>query len=78
MTALPIKSLHEHIVSLAKKDPQKMALVATDPEGTIAEEITYGELAKILELRRHICAASDSKKGTAWHSRSRILPRSSS
>src|SRR3990167_8324844 len=46
---LPIKNLHEHIVSLAKKEPKKMALMACDTEGAIAEEITYGELAEKIE-----------------------------
>jgi long-chain acyl-CoA synthetase len=47
---IPIKNLHEHIVSLAKKNPEKMALVACDAEGTIVEESTYGELAKNIEV----------------------------
>src|SRR3989344_7586928 len=38
------KSLHEHIASLAKQNPKKLALAATDEKGTITEEVTYAEL----------------------------------
>jgi len=46
---LPIKSLHEHIASLAKKVPEKIALTAIDEKGTALEEISYAELLEKLE-----------------------------
>lgn len=36
--------MHEHIASLVKQNPKKVALVATDEKGTITEEITYAGL----------------------------------
>src|SRR3989344_4525548 len=59
----PIQNLHEHIVSLAQKDPKKMALVACDQEGTIVEEITYGELAKNIEAAASYLYSLGLKKG---------------
>lgn len=49
-TVIPIKSLHEHLVSLAKNNPEKMALLACDEEGTILEEISYLELFQKVEI----------------------------
>src|SRR3990167_8467075 len=60
---LPIKNLHELIVSLAKKEPKKMALMACDTEGTIAEEITYGELAEKIEVAASYLRGLGLKKG---------------
>src|SRR3989338_6682654 len=62
-TTPPIKSLREHIVALAKKDPKKMALVACDQEGTITEEITYEELAKNIEAAASYLHGLGLKKG---------------
>lgn len=46
-TALP-KSLHEHITSLAKESPNKIALLGTDEKGTVVEKITYSDLLQKL------------------------------
>ena len=48
-TAAPIKNLHEHIVSLAKQNPKKTALLSCGAEGKILGEITYGELSRQVE-----------------------------
>src|SRR3989344_3148673 len=48
-TAAPIKNLHEHIVSLAKRSPEKIALLSCDSEEKIFGEITYGELSRQVE-----------------------------
>ncbi len=57
------KSLHEHIVSLAKKNPEKMALLACDQEGTVVEEITYEGLAKKIEQAATYLEGLGLKKG---------------
>ena len=46
-TALP-ESLHEHIASLAKKNPAKVALVGTDEKGNVVEKLTYSDLLEKL------------------------------
>ncbi|MBI5457275.1 acyl--CoA ligase [Candidatus Kaiserbacteria bacterium] len=43
------KSLHEHIVALAEKHPEKAALVGTDEKGSVTERLTYQELSRLLE-----------------------------
>src|SRR3990167_8389244 len=48
-TTIPIKSLHEHILTLAKRDPKKAGLLACNAEGNIEQEITYQELSEKIE-----------------------------
>ncbi|MDO8576470.1 MAG: class I adenylate-forming enzyme family protein [bacterium] len=43
------KNFSEHIALLAKRQPDKTALVATDEKGTITEEITYADLLEKLK-----------------------------
>ncbi len=50
------KSLHEHLSSLARQNPKKLALVSTDEKGTITEQITYADL-----LEKITAAASELK-----------------
>ena len=50
------KSLYEHLSSLAKQNPKKLALVATDEKGTITEQITYASL-----LEKITAAAAELK-----------------
>ncbi|MEK7133879.1 MAG: class I adenylate-forming enzyme family protein [Patescibacteria group bacterium] len=46
---VPIKNLHEHIATLARTTPKKIALVATDERGTTTEKITYADLLEKVE-----------------------------
>ena len=60
------KSLYEHLDSLAKQNPKKLALVATDEKGTITEQITYADLLK------EITAAAAELKSLGFQKGDRI------
>src|SRR3989344_6056194 len=61
--SLPIKSLREHIVSLAEKHPDKAALVGCDEAGNVRQRLTYQELSRSLELAAAYLAGLGLKKG---------------
>jgi len=60
---LPIQNLYEHIASLAKAHPDKLALVGTDEKGNAQEKITYKELLEKLEAAGSELAEMGLKKG---------------
>lgn len=43
------ENLYDSIVSFAKKDPEKIALLSCAPDGIVTEEISYGRLAEKIE-----------------------------
>src|SRR3989338_8938945 len=44
-----MKNLYEHIATVAKAEPKKVALIGTDEKGNSVEEITYAELLEKIQ-----------------------------
>ena len=63
MHAPRVKSLYEHIVSLAEKTPARLALLSCDQEGKILSEISFKELAKEIESAAAYLFGLGLKKG---------------
>src|SRR3989338_9992326 len=63
MHAPRVKSLYEHIVSLAEKTPARLALLSCDQEGKILSEIRFKELAKEIESAAAYFFGLGLKKG---------------
>ncbi|MCR4280895.1 MAG: long-chain fatty acid--CoA ligase, partial [Candidatus Kaiserbacteria bacterium] len=62
-TTSVIKSLHEHIVSLAKTAPERTALLSCNEEGKVLEEITFAELSEKIESAGNYLAGLSLKSG---------------
>ena len=58
-----IKSLHEHIVSLAKNSPEKTALISCNEVGKILHEITFAGLSERIESAGNYLAGLSLKSG---------------
>src|SRR3989338_9080120 len=58
-----VRSLYEHIVTLAKQQPQRVALVDCDENGASVREITYGELPERLQAAAGYLSSLGLKKG---------------
>ena len=62
-STISIKSLHEHIVSLAKNSPEKTALISCNEVGKILHEITFAELSERIESAGNYLAGLSLKSG---------------
>src|SRR3989344_8692403 len=58
-----IRSLYEHIASLAESQPEKLALVGTDEKGNPTEKITYKQLLEDIGAAAAELAEMGLKKG---------------
>src|SRR3989344_1111412 len=61
--SLLVKDLYAHIASLAKNQPEKLALVGTDEKGNPTEKITYKQLLEKIEAAAEELADMGLKKG---------------
>ncbi|MDO8481728.1 MAG: class I adenylate-forming enzyme family protein [bacterium] len=62
-TIATVKNLHEHIVFLAKKVPDKTALLTCNEEGKILEEITFAQLSGHIESAASYLSGLSLKSG---------------
>lgn len=62
-TTSAVKSLHEHIVSLAKSNPKRTALLSCNEKGEILEEITFAELSEKIESAVNYLVSLSLKSG---------------
>src|SRR3989338_8098362 len=60
---VPIKSLREHVASLAQKSPDKAALIGCDEEGNVVKRLTYRELSRLIESAAVYLSGLGLKKG---------------
>src|SRR4051812_24069228 len=58
-----IRSLHDHIAELAKKQPEKTALMSCSASGDIMQELSYEQLAGQLEDAAAYLASLGLAKG---------------
>ena len=63
MAEAPIQSLYQHVVALAKQEPQRAALIDCDENGKTVREITYGELPERLQAAAGYLHSIGFKKG---------------
>src|SRR3989338_4165072 len=62
-TTSAVKSLHEHIIALAKNSPKDKALLSCNEKGEILEEITFAELSERIESAGNYLAGLSLKSG---------------